>query len=521
MTGVGEGVETGVETGVDAGTGGQPRLDARGLQKRFGDFQAVADVTLTLRPGEIHGFCGPNGAGKSTVVKMLSGQLEPDGGTIHVEGRPVSFSSVYAAQEAGIAIVDQELSVVPALTVAENLALGASRRPRGRTGRRAWREEARAHLADVGLGHLDLHTPVERLSLGERQLVEIARALGRRASVMILDEPTATLSDVEIDRVFAAVRQVAAAGRTVVFVSHRLGEVISLCDRVTVVRDGRVIATTDASALTVADLVEQMIGTSVASYQRTGRVADDADVIVRIDGLGVGTSLRDFSLEARRGTVYALAGQVGSGAQSVVRALAGLEPDARGRVEVSGRRLVLGDAARSVRAGVGYVSGDRKSEGLFLQRTVTDNLTVTQLRAVSRRGILSRQRARRLARGVAARASILERHLDAPVGALSGGNQQKVSVGRALGRDDLAVLVLDEPTRGVDVAGRAVVHQLLRSIADEGTTVVYASTDLDEVVDLPDVVITFWGGRAVDVHRAPVSSQAVLEEITHQRGATA
>lgn len=500
--------------GAPVGGARPPRLDAQHLRKSFGDFQAVDDVSLTLEPGEIHGFCGPNGAGKSTVVKMLSGQLQPDAGTISIDGSDVDLATPYAAQQSGVAIVDQELSVVPALTVGENLALGASSRPRGRSAMRAWRAQAQQHLADVGLGDLELRTPVERLTLGERQLVEIARALGRNSSLMILDEPTATLSDVEIARVFEAVRRVAAAGRTVVFVSHRLGEVLALCDRVTVIRDGRVIATTATSDLTVAQLVEQMIGSGVESFQRSSR-STSSEVTLHIEGLQVGRTLQDFSLAARRGTIYALAGQVGSGAETVVRALAGLEPTARGQVVVGETRVSLGDPARAVRAGIGYVSGDRKSEGLFLRRSVPDNLTATRLPAVSRWGLLSPRQTRALAADVAARAGVVERHLDAPVGALSGGNQQKVSVGRAISGTGVEALVLDEPTRGVDVAGRATIHELLRGIADDGTTVIYSSTDLDEIVDVPDVVITFWGGRVVGVHETPVSSQVVLAEITH------
>ncbi|WP_188110510.1 sugar ABC transporter ATP-binding protein [Aeromicrobium ginsengisoli] len=505
--------------GVPGGGPRPPRLDAQNLQKSFGDFQAVDDVTLTLEAGEIHGFCGPNGAGKSTVVKMLSGQLAPDAGQIAIDGGTADLSTPYAAQQAGIAIVDQELSVVPALTVGENLALGATSRPRGRAATRAWRAEARQHLADVGLANLDLSTPVERLTLGERQLVEIARALGRRASLMILDEPTATLSDVEIDRVFTAIRKVAAAGRTVVFVSHRLGEVLALCDRVTVIRDGKVIATTAAADLTVSQLVEQMIGRSVAAHQRISRDAADGVPAIEIRGLQVAGSLHPFDLVARPGTVHALAGQVGSGAETVIRAIAGLEPTARGAVAVQGRRVRLGDAAVSVRAGIGYVSGDRKTEGLFLRRSVADNITATRLRDVSgRHGFLSRRRAGKLAAGVARKAGVLDRHLAAPVASLSGGNQQKVSIARALDREDVRVVVLDEPTRGVDVAGRAVIHDLLRGLADDGMAVIYSSTDLDELVDLPDTVITFWGGREVGRHATPVSSQTVLGEITHQKG---
>lgn len=491
-----------------------PRLEVRGLSRAFGSLQAVRDVSLAIAPGEVHGLCGPNGAGKSTVVKMLSGQLVPDGGTILMEGADADLRSPQAAQRAGVAIVDQELSVVPALSIAENLALGAGRR-------RLDRNRIRALLAEVGMDGRDPATTLDRLSLGERQLVEIARALGRESTLMILDEPTATLSETEIGRVFAAVRRVAAAGRAVIFVSHRLGEVMALCDRVTVIRDGLVVATTATDRLTMSELITQMVGDAVTASVARDTAPAEGDPVLSVRGLTIDGVLEDFSLDAHAGRIYALAGQLGSGASAAVRALAGLEPAAHGCVELRGRRLPLGRPAAAARSGVAFVSGDRKTEGLFARRTVEDNLVATRLGSLTGAGLFRRGEQRRIAAEVARRVGLRGEQLSVAVASLSGGNQQKVLLGRALGRDDVVAIVLDEPTRGVDVAGRAVIHDLIRAAAADGLAVVFASTDLDELVALGDHVTTIWSGRQVASHPAPAASDVVLSEITHRQASAA
>ena len=482
-----------------------------GMRKAYGDTLAVKDVDLVLRAGQVQALCGHNGAGKSTVVRMLSGQEAPDAGTISMAGEVVELRNRRSAQSAGIALVDQELSVVPSLTVAENLALGAQEGGwllrRGRL-----RAQARHMLDEFGLQHVDPSQPLSSLALGERQLVEIARAFGQRARLIILDEPTATLSDVESARVYAAVRRVAATGAAVLFVSHRLGEVLELCDRITVMRDGQVVADELASELTVESLIWHILGEAPQRAER--EAALDGDVALRLDDLAVPGRFSGFSLDARAGTVYALAGQVGSGASDVLRAVAGLEPAMRGRVTVGGRRITSADPVAAARGGITFASNDRKSEGIFLSRSVGMNLLATRLPSLARAGVVSPRRWRRAERQVA-RECGLESRLATPVGELSGGNQQKVFVGRALGRPDVRVLLLDEPTRGVDVGGRAAIHQLIRRAAADGLTVLFASTELDELVDLADVVITMHKGEVVARHEGVVAGDVLLFEMTH------
>ncbi|HVU91996.1 MAG TPA: sugar ABC transporter ATP-binding protein [Jatrophihabitans sp.] len=489
-------------------------LRADGLRKTYGDTVAVRGAELTLRAGEISALCGHNGAGKSTVVKLLSGQERPDGGTITLAGEPVELRTRRGAQAAGIALVDQELSVVPALTVAENLFLG-DRDAGWLNRRREQRRRARELLDGLGLTHVRPEQRLADLGLGERQLVEIARALGQRARLVILDEPTATLTDVESERVYAAVRRVAAAGCAVLFVSHRLGEVLELCDRVTVMRDGAVVTTADSAGLTVPALIRHMLGDEPAGAGPAGPVAADGPVVLRAEQVTAPGRFAPFSLEARAGVVYAVAGQLGSGASDVVRALAGLLPGASGRVRAGSRTVRLGSPRAAANAGVAFVSNDRKSEGLFLSRSVGSNLVATRIPALAPHGVVNRRRWSAAERRVAQLCGFEPRRVRSRVGELSGGNQQKAFVGRSLQRDDVHVLLLDDPTRGVDVGGRAAIHQLVRQAAADGAAVVFSSTELAELTDLADVVITMHKGTVVARHDGDVPGDALLFEMTH------
>jgi rhamnose transport system ATP-binding protein len=489
-----------------------------GLTRSFGGVPAVRDVSFGIGAGEIHALCGHNGAGKSTVVKMLSGQLAPDSGRIVIDGRPVELNTRQAAQRLGVALVDQELSVVPALTVLDNLLLGDVTAPLLNR-RRAAAARCRQVLSDVGLGGLRPEQPLSELSVGQRQLVEVARALSQNARLVILDEPTATLSDTESRHVFAAIRRVAARGCSVLYVSHRLAEVLELCDAVTVLRDGQRIATTPASELTVDELIVQMLGE--APHRLAASRAPDQRLThaLRIEQLRVPGRFADVTLTAEAGRIYALAGQLGSGASDVLRALAGLYPQATGKVELRGRPVPLGTPAGAARAGLAFVSNDRKSEGLFLGKSIAENLLATRLSALSRAGVL-RARGERAAAGSLARlAGLSDRRLTQEVAALSGGNQQKVFVGRCLGRDDVFALVLDEPTRGVDIGGRAAIHRLLRAAADAGLIVLFASTELEELLELGDVIVTMREGRLVARYEGGTDGAALMRDMTHASSA--
>ncbi|MFY1697901.1 sugar ABC transporter ATP-binding protein [Solwaraspora sp. WMMA2101] len=504
--------------------GGDRALDrtqvrVEGLARAFHGVPAVRDVSFTVAAGEIHALCGHNGAGKSTVVKMLSGQLTPDSGRIHVGGTPVVLRSRQAAQRLGVALVDQELSVVPALTVGENMLLGDISAPLVDRRRRAT-ARCRQVLDEMGLGHLRPDQPLSTLSIGERQLVEIARALSQQARLVILDEPTATLSDTESAHVFAAVRRVAATGCAVVFVSHRLSEVLDLCDMVTVLRDGRTVASTPAARLTVDELIVQMLGETPHRLAAAPRPDGDPGPALRIERLRVPGRLDDFTLTARPGRVYALAGQLGSGASDVLRALAGLHPTATGTVELGGRRVPYRDPVATARTGIAFVSNDRKSEGLFLGTSVAANLVATRLPRLARYGVLRSGREADAVRDLARQSGLPAARLGDRVGALSGGNQQKVFIGRCLGRDDVRALLLDEPTRGVDIGGRAAIHQLLRQAADSGLIVVFAATELEELLELGDEIVTMRDGRIVRRHTGDVDGAALMREMTHQAEAT-
>jgi len=482
-----------------------------GLAKSFGGTQAVRDASFSIAAGEIHALCGHNGAGKSTVVKMLSGQESPDGGAIHIGDEPLSLRSRQVAQRHGVALVDQELSVVPALTVAENLMLGDLRT---RWLNRSHHARFRSLLDSVGLDHVRLDQRLSELGIGERQLIEIARALGQDARLVILDEPTATLSDVESQYVYASVRKVAAAGCAVLFVSHRLGEVLALSDRVTVMRDGEVVATSAAGELTIDSLIHQMLGE--APHRLSARPARAAgDVALAVEGLRVPGRVEEFSMGLRGGQVYAVAGQLGSGASDVLRAISGLVPAATLRLQVDGKAVRVGSPAAAVRAGIAFVSNDRKSEGLFLDKPISWNLLATRLPDVTRLGVLSRRRWSAALTGLLELCGLERRRAGHDVGSLSGGNQQKVFVGRCLGRDDVRVLLLDEPTRGVDVGGRAAIHALLRDAADRGMAVLFSSTELEELQELADVVVTMHKGVAVRRHEGDTASAVLLREMTH------
>jgi ABC-type sugar transport system ATPase subunit len=489
-------------------------LEVRGATKAFGPIVALNNVSFTLRQGEIHALVGHNGAGKSTLVKVLAGVVSPDQGEVVVNATPVTLANARQSQEAGIAVVEQELSLVPALTVLENILLGRVGVGLGTRGDD--RRQVQSLLTRLGLNDVRPDTIVEDLSMAERQLVEIARALSRNARILILDEPTATLGEREIQRVFAGVRELASAGRSVIFVSHRLGEVLDLCSRVTVLRDGRMIASRPAAEMDRESIVELMLGKVIEKSvpERRGGMVRQGHVV--IDQLSVPGHVTDFGLRASGGEIVAIAGQVGSGASEVLRALAGLVPDARGHVSIAGRAMRLGAPQRSIQAGAVFASNDRKSEGLFLRQSVARNLLATRLKAVSNGGVLNRGLSSALAQRLAGLIGFDLKRLGAAAETLSGGNQQKVFLGRCLEKEDVLLLLFDEPTRGVDVGGRADIHNLVRHAASMGACVIFASTELDEIVDLADTVVTMFAGRITRIgRREDMTTADILAEMTH------
>jgi ABC-type sugar transport system ATPase subunit len=489
----------------------------RRLSKRYGNVQALAEVDFELRPGEVMALLGENGAGKSTLVKVLSGLVQPDAGTIGVDGAPAELYPSARSQAAGVAVVHQEYSSVPSLTVAENLVLGQA-------GVSAlwlpWRLNARARglLAAVGLDHIDPGTKVERLSVAEMQLLEIARLLVRDARILIFDEPTAALADREIERVLSVIRRLAAEGRSVIYVTHRLPEVFRLADRVTVFRNGRSLPARPTSELDVDAVITMMLGRELETmFPEHG--SSDGRMLLRVEGLLAPGLAEPVSFDVRAGEIVGLTGQLGSGAGAVVESLAGMVPPLAGRVVLDGQEIVLRSRAAALRRGIAYCSADRKRDGIFAERPIRENLSSPWVRRVASGGWISRRREVDRAGEIAGRFAIDVKRLGSAVGTLSGGNQQKVAVGKWLGAEP-RVMLLDEPTRGVDIGARAEIYQRLRDLCSAGLGIVVASSDTAEVLGLSDRIATFYRGRLTSIKaQAEWSEDALVREVMHQETA--
>jgi ABC-type sugar transport system ATPase subunit len=488
-------------------------LVARQLAKSFGQVEALRGVSLNLAAGEIRGVCGENGAGKSTLMKLLMGIIHPDGGIIEIEGRAQTIDSPQKAQELGLALVAQELSLAPDLSVLDNIWLGNRSVPF--LHRRAkFRRRAIEALRLLGVDY-DLDEPVRKLTLGERQMVEIARLLVRDARILILDEPTATLSDVEIERMMSALQGLRGEGRSILYVTHRLGEVFEICDSVTVLRNGKDVATHAVSDIQRRRLIELMLGRSFEEMYPAPAASGAATQSLTISNLNIAGAVSDFSLTAPRGQITCIAGQVGAGAATVIRSLAGMIPEASGTIMLDGIALPLGSISKRKKRNVSFVSEDRGREGVF-RRNVLENLVAARMPDYTRAGLLSWSRLRRFGIELCRRVTLDAARLDTNASDLSGGNQQKMLLARAFGSDEPGVILINEPTHGVDVGARAEIYRLLREFCAMDYILLMASSDLEEVVGLADTVVTMYRGKTVSTyHRGHINMAAILADITH------
>ncbi len=465
-----------------------PAIRVCGVGRTFGGVTALADVDLDIRPGEVRALVGENGSGKSTLIKIMSGVLEPDDGTVEVAGIPMRFRGAADAHRAGVVAVHQELGVVPTLSVAENIFLGHPLpRRRLRVDWPALRRSARDELARLGQ-RVDVNLPASELTPVQRTMVVMARGLARDAGVLLLDEPTASLTDAESEQVFQAVRRLRDHGVGVLYTTHRLAELPQICDTVTVLRDGRTVGAGLAVSFTENDLIALMAGEDVGEvFPR--RDTAPGEVALDVRGL-TGRRVHDVSFTARRGEVLGVAGLAGSGRSELLRLLCGAQQRVHGSVRLHGRDVPTRSVATALAAGVAIVPEDRGRHGVVLDATATRNLTLTTLKG----GFASRLRERKLAGELATTLRLRHHHLDLPARALSGGSQQKLVLGKALARSP-GVLLLDEPTRGVDVAARSEIYAVVRQLVDDGTTVVMVSSDLHELLGFADRLLVLRDGR--------------------------
>ncbi|MFJ1596590.1 sugar ABC transporter ATP-binding protein [Streptomyces sp. NPDC088261] len=497
-----------------------PVLALRDVSTSFGAVRALRDVSLRLYAGEAHALAGENGAGKSTLIKTLAGVHRPHRGTVLLDGEPVTFHGPADARDAGIAVIHQEPTLFPDLSIAENIFMGRQpKRSLSRIDHKAVRESTAALMRRLDVG-LDPGRPARGLSPADQQIVEIAKALSFDARVLVMDEPTAALTGAETARLFAVVRTLLREGAAVLFVSHRLEEIFELCGRVTILRDGRRVSSAPLAGLTEEDLVRGMVGRDLGDLYppRAARAGEVALSVRRLTREGV---FRDISFDVRRGEIVALAGLVGAGRSEVARAVFGVDRADAGRVEVNGVALGPGSPTAAMDAGLALVPEDRRQHGLVMAMSVERNIGLTGLGDLGRGGMVRRALERGRATDWAVRLRLTYHRLTDPAAVLSGGNQQKAVLAKWLATRP-SVLIVDEPTRGIDVGTKAEVHRLLSALAGEGLAVLMISSDLPEVLGMADRVLVLHEGRlAAEIPRAEATEERVMAAATGRAGKAA
>jgi rhamnose transport system ATP-binding protein len=474
----------------------KPAVELVGITKSFAGITVLKDVSFDVRPSEVHALLGENGAGKSTLIKIIAGVHKPDSGTIALAGTPTTFASPRDALRLGVATVYQELLLFPELTVAENVFLGhAPRRAWRGLDWAAMRRRARELLDSLDSHDLDVDAKVGVLSVANRQRVEIAKALAQDARVLIMDEPTAALAEADVRRLMSVVKRLRERGVAIIYVSHRMPEIFELADRVTVIRDGAHVGTRDISEVDEATLVSMMVGRAIDSLYPS-RQGTDGNILLELENISYRDEVHDLSFQVRAGEIVGLAGLVGSGRTETALTIFGLTPATSGRILLDGKVVHIDSPETARDLGIAYIPEDRGQQGLIKTQSICDNIALVQLNRLLRGPFVDSAKALSIARNAIAQFGIRARGPEQPVRQLSGGNQQKVVLGKWLATSP-RVLIMDEPTRGIDVGAKAEIHLLMRKLAGEGMAILLISSELPEVLGMSDRVLVVNSGRIV------------------------
>ncbi|CCH78859.1 ribose ABC transporter (ATP-binding protein) [Nostocoides japonicum T1-X7] len=488
-------------------------LQLNDVSKSFGPVVALRSVNLEAHAGSIHALVGENGAGKSTLVKIVAGVHRRDGGDFVLDGQPQDFGSTAESKTAGVAVIYQEPTLFPDLSVTENIFMGRQILGRGRRiDKAAMYAEAERLFAGLGV-HIDPRRPALGLSIADQQIIEIAKAISLDAKVLIMDEPTAALSGVEVERLFTVARQLRDEGRAVVFISHRFDEVFALCDTVTVMRDGSYIATRPIAETRIGEIVNLMVGREVADLfpkQET----EVGDVVLDVAGLTSPGVFHDVSFSVRRGEIVGLAGLVGAGRSEIARAVFGVDRYAAGTVTMKGRPVPTASPHAAIRSGMAFIPEDRRQQGLVTDGSVAENIAAVIRQHLTKGGLLTRAAENKAVTPWASRLEVKTSSLDAPARTMSGGNQQKVVIAKWLASEP-DLLIIDEPTRGIDVGTKSEVHRLLSELAGQGMAILMISSELPEVLGMADRVLVVCEGRlTAELSRDEATPERVMHAAT-------
>jgi galactofuranose transport system ATP-binding protein len=496
-----------------------PLLSMRAISKAFGGIPALSAASLEVAPGEVHALIGQNGAGKSTMIKILTGYIGRDEGEILFAGAPFQARSPQDAQHNGISTIYQEINLVPFRSVTENICLGRESRKYGLLDWKAMHEEARALLARFKID-LDVRKPLLRFNTATQQMVAIARAIGFKAQLVIMDEPTSSLDEREVAVLFDVIRQLKAEGVSVVFVSHKLDELYAVCDRVTIMRDGRTVKTADMASIGKLELVASMLGRDIAQVAKSATAFGDrhgriGEIVLAANNLSAGHKVHDVSFSVKRGEIAGFAGLLGAGRTETARLVFGADPMRSGTLVLDGQSIQPREPIEAIKAGIGFSSEDRKLEGIVPEMSVSENLILALMPQLARGGIVDEAKQQAIVEKFIQRLGVKCSGPGQKIRELSGGNQQKVLLARWLAMNP-KLLILDEPTRGIDVGAKAEIQSLIKELADQGLAVLMISSELEEVLEGSDRVFVLREGRSVaEFSHAEASESAVMTAMAH------